>query len=145
MSRQGTAKKKSPLRRDPSGCPVLLESVGRCGTRWRSNSHSAYSPASTMLGAAPRKVKPLAVVSLFYEGFMRPPAMREENHPYPLPEKLEACLENICMATVNWRWCFAIFNPCANIVKHQTGFLVEIPVQANREIGFLATLNSLTV
>ena len=65
--------------------------------------------------------------------------------PNPLPEKLEACLEDICMATVHWRWCFAILNPCANIVKHQTGFLVEIPVQASREIEFLSTLNSLTV
>ena len=25
--------KKSPMRRDPSGCPALLESGGRCGTR----------------------------------------------------------------------------------------------------------------
>ena len=33
FAKKKTNQKKSPLRRDPSGYPVLLESGGRCGTR----------------------------------------------------------------------------------------------------------------
>lgn len=66
FAKKKTNQKKSPLRRDPSGCPVLLESGGRCGTRWRSDSHSAYSPASAMLGASPRgRLKPQGLSAPF--------------------------------------------------------------------------------
>ena len=63
FTKKKTNQKKSPVRRGLSGCPVLLESGGRCGTRpptADSVSHSAYSPASAMLGASPRgKSNPL--------------------------------------------------------------------------------------
>ena len=49
------------------------------------------------------------------------------------------------MATVHWRWCFAIFNLSPDIIKHKTGFLVEIPVQSGREIEFFSAPDSLTV
>ena len=63
FTKKKTNPKKSPLRRDPSGCQVLLESGGRWGTRpptADSDSHSAYSSVSAMLGAPPRgRSKPL--------------------------------------------------------------------------------------
>ena len=58
---------------------------------------------------------------------------------------LETGLEDVCVATVNWGWCFTIFNLGVDIVKHKTGFLVEIPVQAGREIKFFSAPDSRTV
>ena len=83
FTKKKTNPKKSPLRRDPSGCPVRLESGGRCGTRpptADSDSHSAYSSVSAMLGAPPRgRSNPLRW-SAPLSGFLRFPAMRAEHH-----------------------------------------------------------------
>jgi hypothetical protein len=38
-----TNQKKPPAPLGPAGCPVLLAAGGPCGTRWRSNSHRAFS------------------------------------------------------------------------------------------------------
>jgi len=58
---------------------------------------------------------------------------------------LETGLKDVCAATVNRRRYFTILNDRSDIVKHETGFFIEIPIQTGGEVGLFSPSDSLVV